>query len=198
MNVSGLGVSYKGHSSPVIEKILKKSGISNSNISQVGKKNSSPLSEEVVNKIKTLAKEGAEKGIYMGERYHNFYRQCVETANLRPDFSHLKANISSLLNRTPYSQNNLFGQIFGYSVEMGVGLTNDFARVCDQNGNDILWYDSRRGWVQFPTKEEEEFERATTAIYAEAYSLARSEMREKGLLEDKATSFRKRRLDIST
>ena len=47
--------------------------------------------------------------------------------------------------------------------------------VCDGSGTEILSYDGRNGWLSHPSKEENQYQAETTAIYHEAYAAARVE-----------------------
>lgn len=140
------------------------------------KKNSSSLPDEVVKQIQNMAREGASKGVYMGAKYATFCKQYKKT-NITPDYSKLQSRLLFMLNETPYTGNNLWGKLFGFSYEMGVGVTHNFISVRNQSGDEVLFYDSRQGWIQRPSKAENQFHREAAAIYSEAYSAARSEMK---------------------
>lgn len=143
------------------------------------KKSISSLPDEVVKKIQKMAQDGASKGVYMGEKFASFCKQYKQ-ANITPDYSKLQSRLLSMLNRTPYTGNNLWGELSGFSYNMGVGVRQNFISVSDQSGRELLFYSSRNGWTQFSSKKEDQFYSEVTAIYSEAYSVARAEMKAQG------------------
>ncbi len=160
-------------------KKTDKSSAAESSAAASNKKNSSSLPDEVVKQIQSMAREGASKGVYMGPQYANFCKQYKQ-ANITPDYSKLTSRLTSMLNQTPYTGNNLWGELFGYSYEIGVGVTKNFISVCDQSGDEVLFFDSTQGWIPRPSKAENQFHSEAAAIYSEAYSAARAEMKTQG------------------
>ena len=149
------------------------------------KKNTSSLSDNAVEYIQKMAREGAAEGVYMGKKYADFCRQYKQ-AYITPDYSKLQFRLTSMLIRMPYTGKNTFCNLFGFSCKMGVGLTQSFISVCDKSGDKILFYDSRHGWIKRPSKAENQFHDEAAAIYMEAYDAARAEMKTKELSDSTA------------
>ncbi|WP_446897168.1 hypothetical protein ACSVC9_09065 [Clostridium sp. LBM24168] len=60
---------------------------------------------------------------------------------------------------------------------MCVGATGSSMFIYDQNGDEVLSYSSNTGWAEGHTRAEDQFYDETTAIYHEAYTAARADMK---------------------
>lgn len=152
---------------------------STQNAASSSTKNTSSLPDAVVEQIQSMAREGASQGVYMGEKYAAFCKEYKQ-ANITPDYSQLKSSAMSMLNQlkqAPYTGENIFGQLFGFSFEMGAGVTQDFISIKDKSGDTVLIYDSRQGWINWSSKAENAFHKEAAAIYSKEYSAARAEMK---------------------
>ena len=144
-----------------------------------GKKNTSSLPDEVVENIQKMAREGAKKGVYMGDQY-GAYINAYKTQHISPNRSKLISLMTPMLMNAKYT-NGLpsFFQLPGlpFTGMLQVGARNGASMsIYDNSGTEILSYDCRNGWLPHQSQAEGEFYDETTAIYHEAYAAARAEM----------------------
>jgi hypothetical protein len=149
-----------------------------------GSKKYTGVSEKLKEEIQKWAKEGASKGVYMGEKYAAFI-QKYRNAHVSPDYSKLKMQLLGRLNtlksRGCYKSRFLM-KMSGFSCSLEIGSFHDYISVRNGKGDILLSYDSRQGWSESLTDDELRFHKETTAIYSEAYSATRAAMREQGYL----------------
>ncbi len=144
------------------------------------KKNTSSLPDAVVENIQKMAREGAKKSVYMGDKYIS-YINSYKTQHISPDRQGLICLLAPLLVGARYTNGltNLF-KIPGlpFTGTLQVGALNDASMsICDSSGTEILSYDCRNGWLAHQSKAEEKFYDETTSIYYEAYAAERDKMK---------------------
>ncbi len=160
------------------------------------------MTDGFVEQIKSLAKEDAQKGIYMDKGYlqlqHNQMKQCVSPDRSAPmaqatqvlqavekeDDPRLEL-LNSLLKRlsgkiqrkngqTFVSLGKMSGDCFGKIHHNSGGQT---AEICAPNGETIAGYNSNGGgWTVIQTQEELKFQGEADAVYAQAFREARAKM----------------------
>ncbi|MDO4766501.1 MAG: hypothetical protein Q4A29_10595 [Eubacteriales bacterium] len=171
-------------------KNSKSTSVDTLELSNSGRKKSG-LSRDVINTIREFAKRDAKIGDYMSDEYNNFQRNYVKN-NISPDRSVLMAKASPLV-PSPKDGVRSFFKYYGLPdvslVDILLGSEKytasrkmNYVSVKDKNGVEVLSWSQNAGWLSHPSPEEEAFWDAETAIYAEAFSEARAEMRANGEL----------------
>ena len=137
--------------------------------------NNTSLPDEFVKKIREMAKEGAQKGVYKGDEYIA-YMNAYKKQYISPDRSKLLMGLNNILSNLSRITNRL--QTFSL---MGFRANVDFysgtAVFYNSNGEKIMGCDSDGDVMEFPTKAEQKFHREMNALYEEAYDAARAEMK---------------------
>ena len=137
--------------------------------------NNTSLPDEFVKKIREMAKEGAQKGVYKGDEYIA-YMNAYKTQHISPDRPKLLMGLNNILSNLSRITNRL--QTFSL---MGFRANVDFysgtAVFYNSNGEKIMGCDSDGDVMEFPTKAEQKFHREMNALYEEAYDAARAEMK---------------------
>ena len=145
------------------------------------------LSKKEISSLIALARKGASIGEYMGDNTGgNFIREYVKK-NVTPDYSAIKSHIIGSFKRNQslgMTRKDYCGNYSNYSFNCQMGMFHNYAVVFDILGREILRYDSRNGWWQPSNAEEKKAYKEMTAIYYEAYTEARAEMREQGFLTE--------------
>ncbi|MDO4720123.1 MAG: hypothetical protein Q4A78_05635 [Peptostreptococcaceae bacterium] len=181
--------TFTGSKNSVAKSTLPKStSVDTLELSNSGKKKNG-LSSDVINTIREFAKRDAKIGDYMSDEYNNFQRTYVKN-NISPDRSALMAKASPLV---PSSKDGIrsFFKYYGLPdvslIDILLGSERytasrkmNYVSVKDKNGVEVLSWSQNAGWLSHPSPEEEAFWDAETAIYAEAFSEARAEMRANG------------------
>lgn len=143
------------------------------------KKNTSSLPDNVVRRIKEMAQDGAEKGVYMGKDYIS-YINSYKKQHVSPDRSRLISLMTPRLMNATYTNGlPFFFKITGlpFTGQMCVGATGSSMFIYDKNGEEVLSYGTNAGWAERQTRAEAQFYDETTEIYYEAYKAARAEMK---------------------
>lgn len=171
-----LNSNYSAISKPKVAKDASVEDVSA--ISQ--KKNTSSLPDDVVESIQKMAREDASKGVYMDDEFISYNKQYMQS-HVSPNRTNLISILTPMLNRAKYTNGlpNLFQlpDLF-YTGTLQVGaLTGASMSICDKSGTEILSYDNNNGWLSHPTKQENQYQSETTAVYHEAYAAARAEMK---------------------
>lgn len=137
--------------------------------------NNTSLPDEFVKKIREMAKEGAQKGVYKGDEYIA-YMNAYKKQYISPDRSKLLMGLNNILSNLSHITNRF--QTFSL---MGFRANVDFysgtAVFYNCNGEKIMGCDSDGDVMEFPTKAEQKFHSEMNALYEEAYDAARAEMK---------------------
>lgn len=143
-------------------------------------KNTSSLPDKVFENIQRMAKEDAKKGIYMDNEFVS-YINTYKKQNISPNRSKLMTLLNPLITNARYTNGGAtFFSLQGFTVKYHVDSFNTaYMSVRDNSGQQILSYTPPPGggWVAMPTKEENQFYDEATAVYYEAYSAARAEIK---------------------
>lgn len=195
MKIHGYSNSYTAYNSLKTKNNAKtKTPKSNSTdaleLSTIGK-HKSGLPNDVINTIREFAKKDAKIGDYMSDEYNNFQRTYVQQ-HISPNRSALMAKASPLVPNSKDAINSFlryYGLIDVDLIEIFLGSERysasrkmNYVSVKDKHGVEILSWSQNAGWLSHPSPEEEAFWDMETAIYAEAFSEARAEMRANGEL----------------
>lgn len=137
--------------------------------------NNTSLPDEFVKKIREMAKEGAQKGVYKGDEYIA-YMNAYKKQHISPNRSKLLMGLNNILSNLSHITSRF--QTFSF---MGFHANVDFysgaAVFYNSNGEKIMGCDSDGDVMEFPTKAEQKFHREMNALYEEAYDAARAEMK---------------------
>lgn len=200
MRINGYSNSYSGYNNlktftdsennTVKSKFSKSNSVDTLELSTIGKRKSG-LPSDVINTIREFAKKDAKTGDYMSDEYNNFQITYLKN-NISPDRSALMVKASSLVPSSKAGIRSFF-RYYGLPdvslIDILLGSERytasrkmNYVSVKDKNGVEILSWSQNAGWLSHPSPEEEAFWDAETAIYAEAFSEARAEMRANGEL----------------
>lgn len=143
-------------------------------------KNTSSLPDKVFENIQRMAKEDAKKNVYMSDEF-GAYRQSTMKQYVSPNRSKLMMMLNPMIANARYTNGqSTFLSLMGFSVEYSVGaMFGAYMTVRDSSGQEILSYTPPQngGWVSNYTKEESQWMDDTRAVYYEAYSAARAEIK---------------------
>lgn len=138
------------------------------------------ITDGFVKQIQTLAREDAEKGIYMDKEFSQLRRARMEQY-VSPDRAGPMAKINSVMKTLEKEQERIkvyLERLFGdYSAEIKGDSTFRTAEVYSPEGELIASYSSFYGqWTMHQTKAEFNFITETDMIYLQAFREARAEM----------------------
>lgn len=137
--------------------------------------NDTSLPDAVVENIRRMAREDAQKGVYMDEEYVA-YRYAYKNQHISPDRPKLLMGLNKILSTLPRVVNRF--QTFSLmGCRATVDFYSSFSTFYNSNGEKIMTCDSDGDVMEFPTKAESKYYSETTAVYAEAYDAARAEMK---------------------
>ena len=137
--------------------------------------NDTSLPDAVVENIRRMAREDAKKGVYMDEEYVA-YRYAYKNQHISPDRPKLLMGLNKILSTLPHIVNRF--QTFSLmGCRAAVDFYSSFSAFYNSNGEKIMTCDSDGDVMEFPTKAESKYYSETTAVYAEAYDAARTEMK---------------------
>ena len=139
------------------------------------------ITDGFVKQIQTLAREDAEKGIYMDEKFSQLRRARMEQY-VSPDRAGPMAKVNSVMKTLEKEQERIkvyLERLFGdYSAEIEGDSTFRTAEVYSPEGELIASYSSFYGqWTTHQTKAEFNFITETDMIYLQAFREARAEMK---------------------
>lgn len=167
------------------------------------------LPDDMAKKIQEMAKNDAEKGIYMGEEFVSCKIQFREDY-VSPDRASLIAKLTPMVQNAKYIDglehsfsllDMVTEKIQSWSGKnVGTGKIHVGANgyvtmsICNNHGEEILAYNSfgGGGWTSVPTKAEFQYDKTTTAVYLAAYQAARSEMKERISCQDSGDEVTRR------
>lgn len=139
------------------------------------------ITDGFVKQIQTLAREDAEKGIYMDEKFSQLRRARMEQY-VSPNRAGPMAKVNSVMKTLEKEQERIkvyLEHLFGdYSAEIEGDSTFRTAEVYSPEGELIASYSSFYGqWTTHQTKAEFNFITETDMIYLQAFREARAEMK---------------------
>lgn len=169
MQIGGLGAS----------NTAKLGGVSNIQTS-AKKAVKNAITDGFVKQIQTLAREDAEKGIYMDKEFSQLRRARMEQY-VSPDRAGPMAKINSVMKTLEKEQERIkvyLERLFGdYSAKIKGDSTFRTAEVYSPEGELIASYSSFYGqWTMHQTKAEFNFITETDMIYLQAFRETRAEM----------------------
>ncbi|MBE5906890.1 MAG: hypothetical protein E7277_08940 [Lachnospiraceae bacterium] len=139
------------------------------------------LTDSLAKQISALAKQDAQKAIYMDKDYIKL--QNAELAKVAPNREELKAKATMAINQTGGNRvNNDYDEeedlvtiLLGlpYKAKFEAGSHGNYIHIFDENGDQILSYTPFSGWHSWPTKEEQMAGRTMTDYYHSEYCAAR-------------------------
>ena len=138
------------------------------------------MTEGFVKQVQQLAKQDAQRGVYMGSAYRQLQQQQMKQF-VSPDRSRPMAQMTALLQqaarqREPMLEllDNLLGHCSGKLHSSPQGQT---AQIYAPNGEIIASYNSLgSGWTISQTKAESKFQSAAAVAYLQAFRQARAEI----------------------
>lgn len=146
----------------------------------------SAITEEFTKQIQEMAREDAKKGIYMGNEFCQMtdahMRKFVSPNRVGP-IAQASAMMNQLFDEHAPMLTLLDRLLGNHTVKIQHDPTchGQTAEIRDPNGEVIATYNTfGGGWCPSQTKEEGKFYSETAAIYAEAFSSARAEMKAEG------------------
>lgn len=139
------------------------------------------ITDGFVKQIQTLAREDAEKGIYMDTEFRQMRRARMEQY-VSPDRAGPMSQVNSIMRDLAKEQERvkvflerLMGNCSAKVQSDSIGQT---AEIYSPDGEVIASYNSfGGGWTKIQTKAELAFKGETTMIYYHAYKEARAEMK---------------------
>ena len=139
------------------------------------------ITDGFVKQIETLAREDAEKGIYMDEKFSQLRRARMEQY-ISPDRAGPMAKVNSVMKTLEKEQERIkvyLERLLGdYSAEIEGDSIFRTAEVYSPEGELIASYSSFYGqWTTHQTKAELNFITETDMIYLQAFREARAEMK---------------------
>lgn len=139
------------------------------------------ITDGFVKQIQTLAREDAEKGIYMDKEFSQLRRARMEQY-VSPDRAGPMAKVNSVMKTLEKEQARIkvyLERLFGdYSAEIEGDSTFRTAEVYSPEGELIASYSSFYGqWTTHQTKAEFNFITETDMIYLQSFREARAEMK---------------------
>ena len=138
------------------------------------------ITDGFVKQIQALAREDAQKGIYMDKGFSQLRRARMEQY-VSPDRAGPMAKVNSVMNTLKKEQERIkvyLERLFGdYSAEIKGDSTFRTAEVYSPEGELIASYSDFYGqWTTHQTKAELHFITETDMIYLQAFREARAEM----------------------
>lgn len=127
--------------------------------------------ETLVDYIQEMACTDANNETYEGDEFIRFCKK-YKKFYLTPNYLKIKLRLISILRNMPYTGNRIFFNLDDFYCKLGIGSTQSFASVYNENGELILFYTNKKGWIQPPSKEEEHFQAYANELYCETFSKA--------------------------
>ena len=157
------------------------SGSLNTGISKASAKSKWKLTDSLKDKIVELAREDAQSGIYMGDKFMALRR--AEVRKVAPDRAALmrmfdperSANMKELREADERRWRMLFG--LPHEAEYRVEKNGDYTHIYNENGEEILTYTSGVGWHEKETQAESKVHSALKSAYYEAFHEARKSLK---------------------
>lgn len=155
--------------------------IGSSTYSKVHKKTAkNAITDGFTQQIQTLAREDAEKGIYMDDEFSQLRRARMEQY-VSPDRAGPMAQVTSVMNDLSKEQERVTAVLERLLGNCSAKVTTDAlsqtAEIYSPNGEPIASYNSfGGGWTVRQTKAELHFISETDMIYLKAFREARAEM----------------------
>ena len=145
------------------------------------------ISDNFVKQIQTLAREDAQKGIYMDTEFREMRRARMEQY-VSPDRSGPMAQVNSIMRDLAKEQERikiLLERLMGNcSAKVQGDSIGQTAEIYSSDGEVIASYNSfGGGWTEVQTKAELKFKSETTMIYYQAYKEARTAMKAEGQIQ---------------
>lgn len=163
--------------------IYKKVPLSNDilNLGSLNEDGSFP--ENLIKYIQEMARTDAENGIYEGDVFIDFCKRYKKTY-IHNDYLKIKLSLISMLRKMTYTGNRIFLNLGDFYCKLGVGSIQSFASVYNENGELVLFYTNKKGWIQTASKAESKFQADANEIYCAAFSTAYAQMISKRNLDN--------------
>lgn len=146
-------------------------------------KNTSSLPDKVFEDIQKMAKEDAQKNIYMSDRF-GAYRKSTMQQYVSPNRSKLISILNPMITNARYTNGQYSSfkipSFSGFSGRIAVGaMFGAYMSVFNNNGEEVLSYSPppNGGWVSTTTSAEHKWLDDTRTVYYEAYQAARDEIK---------------------
>ncbi len=127
--------------------------------------------ETLVDYIQEMACTDANNETYEGDEFISFCKK-YKKLYLTPNYLKIKLRLISIIRNMPYTGNRIFLNLDNFYCKLGVGSTQSFASVYNENGELVLFFTNKKGWIQTPSKTEEYFQAYANEIYCETFSKA--------------------------
>lgn len=139
------------------------------------------IKDGFVKQIQTLAKEDAQKGIYMDQEFSQLRRAQMEQY-VSPDRAGPMAQVNSVMRDLAKEQERVTAILERLMGNCSAKVTGDSigqtAEIYSPDGEVIASYNSfGGGWTEVQTKAEHKFISETDMIYLQAFREARAEMK---------------------
>ena len=166
MRIGGLGISEatKWGETPKIQMSAQK-------------KAENAMTDSYISGIQEQAKKDAKAGVYMSEDYVQYSLSHMKRT-VSPNRSKSVAQAVAYIQKASNGYGTLLARLLdGYSMKAYVGGFHPTAEVYAPNGEMIAAQTCAGTWIDVQTEAETKLIDASTAVYAEAYSAARAEMK---------------------